>query len=76
MSVNLRYPNITGRSEKEQITQIRSYLHQLVDHLNYAMPNTGTASGSTQESTQTYDKQGTEISYYELRSLIIQELPG
>ena len=75
MSVNLRYPNITGRSEKEQITQIKSYLHQLVDHMNYAMPNTGTTSGSAQtESNQTADKQGTEISYYELRSLIIQEL--
>ncbi len=75
MSVNLRYPNITARSEKEQIAQIKSYLHQLVDHMNHAMPNTGTGSGSTQtESTQTYEKQGTEISYYELRSLILQEL--
>ena len=75
MSVNLRYPNITGRSEKEQIAQIKSYLHQLVDHMNYAMPSTSAGNGTTQaESTQTYEKQGTEISYYELRSLIIQEL--
>lgn len=74
MSVNLRYPNITGRSEKEQIAQIKSYLHQLVDHLNFST-STGTGIGTTQtESTQTVEKQGTEISYYELRSLIIQEL--
>ena len=71
MSVNLRYPNITGRTEKEQITQIKSYLHQLVDHMNYAMPNSGSAQT---ESQQTAEKQGTEISYYELRSLIIQDL--
>ena len=68
MSVNLRYPNITGISEKEQLTQIKSYLHQLVDQLNYALPTIGTGS------TQTFSVQGEEVSYYELRSLIMQEL--
>ena len=69
MSVNLRYPNITGSTEKEQLTQIKSYLHQLVEQLNYALP---TAGGSA--SSQSYQVQGAEVSYYELRSLIIQEL--
>lgn len=69
MSVNLRYPNITGSTEKEQLAQIKSYLHQLVEQLNYALPSTG---GST--SSQTYEVQGGEMSYYDLRSLIIQEL--
>ena len=64
MSVNLRYPNITGLSEKEQLAQIKSYLYQLVDQLNYALPNLGV-------STQTYEVQGEEMSYYELRSLLI-----
>lgn len=64
MSVNLRYPNITGLSEKEQLAQIKSYLYQLVDQLNYALPNLG-------GSTQTYEVQGEEMSYYELRSLLI-----
>ena len=64
MSVNIRYPNITGLSEKEQLAQIKSYLYQLVDQLNYALPNLG-------GSTQTYEVQGEEVSYYELRSLII-----
>ena len=36
MSINFRYPSITGASEKEQLAQMRSYLHQLVDQLNYA----------------------------------------
>ena len=38
MSIDFRYPNVTGRNEKEQIAQIRSYLFQLVDQLNYAFP--------------------------------------
>ena len=64
MSVNIRYPNISGLSEREQLAQIKSYLYQIVDELNYALPTLG-------GSSQTYDVQGTEVSYYELRSLII-----
>lgn len=78
MSINIRYPNITSINEKEQIAQIRSYLHQLVDQLNYALPNIGTGDGvakSTEtKSTQTHEVQGAEVSYYELRSLVIQSL--
>lgn len=70
MSVNIRFPNITALNEKEQIAQIKSYLHQLVEQLNYALPNLSTGDGST----QTAEVQGGEVSYYELRSLIVQEL--
>ena len=73
MSVNIRYPNITGYSEKEQITQIKSYLHQLVEQLNYALPTIGSGDGSS-ASKSTYEVQGGEVSYYELRSLIIQDM--
>ena len=68
MNLNLRYPNITGLSEKEQLSQIKSFLHQLVDQLNYALPS------AESSSTQTVQAQGAEISYYELRSLIMQNL--
>lgn len=68
MSVNLRFPNITASTEKEQLAQIKSYLHQLVEQLNYALPAMGTGSA------QTIEVQGGEMSYYELRSLIIQNL--
>jgi hypothetical protein len=75
MSVNIRYPNITGVTEKEQITQIKSYLHQLVEHLNIALPNIGTGEVKEQaSSSKTVEVQGGEMSYYELRSLIIQDL--
>lgn len=33
---NFRYPSITGSTEKEQLAQIKSFLHQLVDNLNYS----------------------------------------
>lgn len=46
MSMNFRYPNITGSTEKEQIAQIKSYLHQLADQLNYAF---SVGAGITEE---------------------------
>ena len=75
MSENIRYPNITGSTPSDQLTQIKSYLHQLVDQLNYALPLGSSGDGTTQSaSTQTYEVQGNEMSYYELRSLIIKEI--
>lgn len=70
MSMNLRYPNITALSEKEQLVQIKSYLRQLVDQLNYGLPNAGSVDSAF---TQTYEVQGEQISYYDLRSLIISK---
>lgn len=70
MSVNIRYPNITGATDREQLVQIKSFLHQLVEQLNVTLPSLGTGSA------QTLNVQGQEVSssYYELRSLIIQEI--
>lgn len=46
MGTELRYPNITGASEREQLVQLKSYLHQLVDQLQYALNNVGASSSS------------------------------
>lgn len=35
--MNFRYPNITGRTEEEKVTQIVSFLRQLVDQLNFTI---------------------------------------
>jgi len=35
--IDIRLPNITADSEAEQIAQIKSYLHQLVQQLNWAL---------------------------------------
>lgn len=34
---NIRYPNITGKTEAEQIKQMESYMRYLVDQLNWAL---------------------------------------
>ena len=35
--IDIRLPNITADTEAEQIAQIKSYLHQLVQQLNWAL---------------------------------------
>lgn len=67
MSINFRYPNITGVSEREQLAQIQSYLHQLVEQLNYAF--------STWEgSATTSNGQSGGQSYNELKNLVMAEI--
>ena len=66
MSINFRYPNITGNSDREQIAQVRSYLHQLVDQLNYAFSTIGFGEVSTDT--------GNGQSYDELKNLFMQEI--
>ena len=35
--IEIRYPNITGRTEAERIQNMESFLRQLVDQLNMAL---------------------------------------
>ena len=46
MSFDLRMPNITGVSEREQLVQIRSYLYQLIPQLQWALSNLESTSSS------------------------------
>ena len=51
MGIEIRYPNITALTEREQLLQMKSYLYQLVGELQYALNNVDTTSGySMQES--------------------------
>lgn len=63
MSLNFRYPNITGTSEKEQLAQIKSFLHQLVDNLNYSFSILD--DGNKKKET---------LSTEELRTQLMQEI--
>ena len=72
MSVNIRLPHISGTTDREQLSQIKSYLHQLVEQLNWALSSLGTGEGTAQGGGSV-EVQGSDISYYELRSLIIQQ---
>lgn len=44
--IDLRLPNITGATEREQLQQTKSYLHQLVEQLNWALNNIDTTSNT------------------------------
>ena len=47
MSANFRFPNITAKTEAEQIAQLKSYLHQLVQQLNYELSNVEVTGSET-----------------------------
>ena len=73
MSIDIRFPNITGFTEAEQIAQIKSYLHQLVQQLNWALStieaSTGTPSVS---STSIATSEISEETILELKYLLIE----
>lgn len=37
MNVQIRYPSITAAEPRQQLEEIRSYLYQLADQLNYIL---------------------------------------
>lgn len=53
MRLNIRYPNITGTTEREQLMQMKNYLWQLVENLNYEFGDIG--KKETKETKQTVD---------------------
>lgn len=44
MGVDIRFPSITGTTEKERLRQMESYLFQVVEQLNWALQNVDTAN--------------------------------
>ena len=76
MSLNIRYPNITGKNEAEQLIQVKSYLHQLVEQLNWALGAIET--GKTQEASGSLQTAGggsgaeNAASFNEIKALVIK----
>ena len=73
--INIRLPNITAPTEREQLIQVKSYLHQLVGELNWALASIESGSSTTavkQASSVGVSKQEMTTSYNELRSLIMK----
>jgi hypothetical protein len=78
MGVDIRLPNITATSADGQMTQMKSYLHQLVQQLNFALNAVNEAqSGNT--SSVVMSKQSEDISpeeavdtFNSIKSLIIK----
>jgi hypothetical protein len=44
--INIRLPNITGKTEAEQLAQIKSYLYQFAGQLQFALSTVETVGGS------------------------------
>ena len=49
MTPKLRYPNITGKTAEEQIQQLKRYLYQLIDELNFLLSTTETQNSHKKE---------------------------
>lgn len=80
--MNIRYPNITGKSPAEQITQLRAYLYQLVEQLNMqsdsgagvVIQKTGTAAaqGGAADGAAGQQSPTPQSSFNQIKSLIIK----
>ena len=80
MGVEIRLPNITGTTEREQLLQLKSYLYQLSEQLQWAFDNINTTGGGGSSvvinqtvkgaSSTTSDKENP--TFNELRSLIVK----
>ena len=74
--INIRLPNITAQTEREQLLQVKSYLHQLANELNWALSSiesgSSTSAVAKKSTGNSVTKEEMETSFNELRSLIIK----
>lgn len=72
---NIRLPNINASTEKEQLIQVKSYLHQLVQELNWALSTIESGASTEMKKTETsgaVTKQELTTSFNNLKALIIK----
>ena len=77
MSIDIRLPNITGKTEAEQIGQVKSYLHQLVEQLNWALntvesAQVGNTSAVAYPQGEPATAQDAEDTFNSIKALIIK----
>lgn len=78
MSIDIRYPNITGKTEAEQMGQVKSYLHQLVDQLTWAFNSVESYQSGNTSAPVVYNKgetateQDAESTFNSIKALIIK----
>lgn len=78
MSIELRFPNINAPTTEGQITQMKSYMHQFVQQLNWAL-NTVNEAASGNTSSVVMSNQSKEMTpeeaantFNSIKSLIIK----
>lgn len=79
MRISIRYPQITGTTEREQLVQVKGYLYQLVNDLNYALSfipenGNGEADSTASADSTSFEGKAGEVQYSDLRALLAQEL--
>ena len=76
MGFDLRLPNITGVTEREQLAQIKSYLYQMAQQLQWALSTVETSSTPNQVASQNVVVQAqaknAEVDFNSLKALIIK----
>lgn len=82
MGIEIRLPQINGTTEREQLIQLKSYLYQLSEQLQWAFDNISTTGGSSSsgyvvnQPTRMYSKglsnTEAELTFNSLKSLIIK----
>ena len=75
--IDIRLPNITAKTEKEQLEQIKSYLFQFAQQLNWALSNIDSkadeAKTKVEATTQQKDAvEQAQATFSEVKSLIIK----
>ena len=78
MSIDIRFPNITAPTADGKLQQLQSYMHQLVQQLNWALNNidsisaTPTANPGTAAPTAQQDKDDPISQFNSMKGLIIK----
>ena len=80
MGIDIRQPNINGTSESEQLMQIRSYLYQIAEQLNWAFSTieSNTISGNTNnvaldaDTSKASEEEKAQNTFNSIKSLIMK----
>lgn len=81
MSVNLRLPNINGKTDREQLLQIKNFLYQHVEQLQWALQNIDTSNAAYVIGTPTprsliptsaQNKVDAQTTFNSIKALIIK----
>lgn len=73
--VEIRLPNITAGSDKAQLQQVKSYLYQLAEQLNWAMSTLETTESQIVEAVKKETTSGSETpaeTFNSIKALIIK----
>lgn len=78
MSIDLRYPNITATNEAGQLVQMKSFLYQTIEQLNWAFKSIETGgtgvytAGETGNASKGTEKSDHAENFNEIKALIIR----